>query len=119
MASPRRSRRTARRTAGNSGSNVTNLGSVQTDDPIDIPGAIEEVGDGDGVLAGGNPVLLGVWIDLEDVGPGAEDGLLPVQTGGKSLRVLERLQRRRKPGSRLTKKWINPNMKLIIVYIRE
>lgn len=29
------------------------------------------------MLAGRQPVLLGVWIDLEDVGPGAVDGLLP------------------------------------------
>lgn len=24
----------------------------------------------------GNPILLGVWVDLEDVGPCTEDGLL-------------------------------------------
>lgn len=29
------------------------------------------------MLAGGQPVLLGVGINLEDVGPGAVDGLLP------------------------------------------
>ena len=29
------------------------------------------------MLAGGQPVLLGVGIDLEDVGPRAVDGLLP------------------------------------------
>lgn len=29
------------------------------------------------MLAGGQPVLLGVGVDLEDVGPRAVDGLLP------------------------------------------
>lgn len=31
------------------------------------------------MFTGGDPVLLGVWVDLEDVGPGTEDGLLSVQ----------------------------------------
>lgn len=53
----------------------THLGCIQADDSIYIPGAVEEVGDCDSVFAGGNPVLLGVRVDLEDVGPGAEDGL--------------------------------------------
>ncbi|TNN30527.1 hypothetical protein EYF80_059322 [Liparis tanakae] len=53
------------------------LGAVQADDAVDVARAVVEVGDGDGVLAGGQPVLLGVGVDLEDVGPGAVDGLLP------------------------------------------
>lgn len=61
----------------------THLGPVQTDDPIYIPGAVEEVGDGDSVFTGGDPVLLGVGVDLEDVGPGAEDGLLSAQRRGR------------------------------------
>ena len=32
------------------------------------------------MLAGGYPVLLCVWVNLEDVGTSAEDGLFP---GGK------------------------------------
>lgn len=31
------------------------------------------------MLTGGNPVLLGRRVDLEDVGPCAEDGLLSAQ----------------------------------------
>lgn len=34
------------------------------------------------MFAGGNPVLLGARVDLEDVGPRTEDGLLAVQRGG-------------------------------------
>lgn len=33
------------------------------------------------MFAGGDPVPLGAGVDLEDMGPGAEDGLLP---GGRS-----------------------------------
>lgn len=57
----------------------THLRSIQTDDSIYIPGTVEEVGDRDSMFAGGNPILLGVRVDLEDVGPCAEDGLLSVQ----------------------------------------
>lgn len=53
------------------------LGAVQADDAVDVACAVVEVGDGDSMLAGGQPVLLGVGINLEDVGPGAVDGLLP------------------------------------------
>lgn len=31
------------------------------------------------MFTGGNPILLGVWINLEDMGPCTEDGLLSVQ----------------------------------------
>lgn len=57
----------------------THLRSIQTDDSIYIPGTVEEVGDRDSMFTGGNPILLGVWIDLEDMGPCAEDGLLSVK----------------------------------------
>lgn len=56
---------------------AAHLGAVQADDAVDIARAVVEVGDRDGVLAGGQPVLLGVGIDLEDVGPRAVDGLFP------------------------------------------
>lgn len=52
------------------------LGSVQADDAVHVPGAVIKVGHGDGMLAGGDPVLFGVGVDLEDVGSGAEDRLL-------------------------------------------
>lgn len=35
------------------------------------------------MFTGGDPVLLGVGVDLEDVGPGAEDGLLSAQRRGR------------------------------------
>lgn len=56
---------------------AAHLGTIQADDAVDIARAVVEVGDGDSVLAGGQPVLLGVGVDLEDVGPRAVDGLLP------------------------------------------
>lgn len=51
------------------------LGSVHADDPIAVPDDIVEVGHGDGLLAGGHPVLLGGGVNLEDVRPGGEYGL--------------------------------------------
>lgn len=54
----------------------SDLWPVQADDAVDVARAVVEVGHGDGVFAGGNPVLLGVRVDLEDVRSGAEDGLL-------------------------------------------
>lgn len=52
------------------------LGSIHTDDPVAVPCDIVEIGNGDGLLAGRHPVLLGVGVDLEDVRSGGEDGLL-------------------------------------------
>lgn len=65
----------------------THLGSIQTDDSIYIPGTVEEVGDCDSMFTGGNPILLGVWVDLEDVGPCTEDGLLSVQRKEETERI--------------------------------
>lgn len=56
----------------------THLRTIQADDSIYIPGAVEEIGDCDSVFTGRYPVLLGAWVDLEDVCPRAEDGLLSV-----------------------------------------
>ncbi len=56
----------------------SDLWPVQADDAVDVARAVVEVGHGDGVFAAGNPVLLGVGVDLEDVRSGAEDGLLSV-----------------------------------------
>ena len=53
------------------------LGAIQADDSVDIACAVIEIGDSDCMLAGGQPVLLGVGINLEDVGPRAVNGLLP------------------------------------------
>lgn len=57
---------------------LTDLGAVQTDDPVHIPCAVVEVRHGNCVLAGGDPVLLCVWVNLEDVSSSAEDRLFPV-----------------------------------------
>lgn len=51
------------------------LGSINTDDPIAVPGDIVEVGNSDSLLARGHPVLLGAGVNLEDVRSGGEDGL--------------------------------------------
>ncbi len=56
---------------------TAHLGAIQADDAVDIACTVVEVGDSDSMLAGGQPVLLGVGINLKDVGPGAVDGLLP------------------------------------------
>lgn len=61
----------------NRSESTAHLRAVQADDAVDVARAVVEVGDRDGVLAGGQPVLLGVGVDLEDVGPRAVDGLLP------------------------------------------
>lgn len=55
----------------------TYLGSIHTDYAVAVTCAVIKIGDGDSLLAGRNPVLLGGWVDLEDVGPGGVDRLLP------------------------------------------
>lgn len=45
------------------------------------------------MLAGGNPVLLGARVDLEDVGPRAEDGLLTAQEEEEEKRSNEHLDK--------------------------
>lgn len=55
---------------------AAHLGAVQTDDAVHVACAVIEVGDRDSMLAGWQPVLLGVGVDLEDMSPGAVDGLL-------------------------------------------
>lgn len=67
----------------------THLRSIQTDDSIHIPGTVEEVGDCDSMFTGGNPILLGAGVDLEDVGPCTEDGLLSVQRKEKKQKGKE------------------------------
>lgn len=56
---------------------VPHLGAPHADDPVDVASGIVEIGDGQGVFAGRDPVPLGGRVDLEHVGPGAEDGLFP------------------------------------------
>lgn len=56
---------------------ITYLCAPHTDDPVDVASSIVEEGNGDGVLAGWQPVAFGGRVDLEDVSSGAEDGLLP------------------------------------------
>lgn len=40
------------------------------------------------MLAGGNPVLLRVWVNLEDVSSGAEDGLFPKGQKAKVMSLI-------------------------------
>lgn len=56
---------------------MAHLRTTHADDAVHVPVAVVEEGDGDGMLTGGDPVPLGVWVDLEHMGPGAEDRLLP------------------------------------------
>lgn len=56
---------------------ASHLGAIQADDTVDVACAVVEIGNSDSVLAGGQPVLLGVGVNLEDMGPRAVDGLLP------------------------------------------
>lgn len=51
------------------------LGSIHTDNPIAVSGAVIEVGNSDSLLACRNPVLLRAGVNLEDMGSGGEDGL--------------------------------------------
>lgn len=55
----------------------THLGPADTDDAVDVAVGIIEEGHVDGMFAGRDPVPLGGGVDLEHVGPGAEDRLLP------------------------------------------
>lgn len=55
----------------------TYLGSIHADDAVAVPCAVVKIRDSDGLLAGRDPVLLGGWVDLEDMGPGGVDRLLP------------------------------------------
>ena len=55
----------------------TYLGSIHADDAVAVACAVIKIGDSDSLLAGRNPVLLGGWVDLEDMSPGGVDRLLP------------------------------------------
>lgn len=55
----------------------TDLGPAHADDAVDVAVGIVEEGNGDGMFAGGDPVPLGGGVDLENMGPGSEDRLLP------------------------------------------
>lgn len=56
---------------------LLHLGAAHADDAVHVAVGIVEEGHVDGVFAGRDPVPLGGGVDLEDVSPGAEDGLLP------------------------------------------
>lgn len=53
------------------------LRSIQADDPVHVPGTVVEVRYSDRMFAGGHPVFLSAGVYLEDMCPGAVDGLLP------------------------------------------
>lgn len=55
----------------------TYLGSIHADNAVAVACAVVKIGDSDSLLAGRDPVLLGGWVDLEDMGPGGVDRLLP------------------------------------------
>lgn len=61
---------------------ASHLGAAHADDAIDVPIGIVEEGHGDSMLAGGDPVPLGGWVNLEDMRPGTENGLLPGERHG-------------------------------------
>lgn len=63
------------------------LGAPHADDPVHVACGIVEIGDSQGVLAGGDPVPFGGGIDLENVGPGAEDWLLPARETNGAVRA--------------------------------
>lgn len=66
---------------------VPYLGAPHADDPVHIAGGIVEVGDGQGVFAGRDPVPFGGRVDLENMGPGAEDWLLPAGQENRDVRA--------------------------------
>lgn len=57
------------------------LGPAHADDAVDVTVGVVEEGHADSMLAGWDPVPLGGGVYLEDVRPGAEDGLLPGGAG--------------------------------------
>lgn len=63
------------------------LGAPHADDPVHVACGIVEIGDSQSVLAGGDPVPFGGGIDLENVGPGAEDWLLPAREMNGAVRA--------------------------------
>lgn len=63
------------------------LGAPHADDPVHVACGIVEIGDGQSVLAGGDPVPFGGGIDLENMGPGAEDWLLPATEMNRAVRA--------------------------------
>jgi len=65
------------------------LGPAHADDVVHVAVGIIEEGHGDGMLAGGDPVSLRGRVDLEDVGPGTEDRLLP--GGGSTVMAIRKL----------------------------
>lgn len=60
-------------------SHPPHLGAAHTDDAVHVAVGVVEEGHVDGMFTGRDPVPLGGRVDLEDVGPGAEDRLLPGQ----------------------------------------
>lgn len=66
---------------------VPYLGAPHADDPVHVARGIVEIGDGQGVLAGWDPVPFGGRVDLENVGPGAEDRLLPARETKGAVRA--------------------------------
>lgn len=67
--------------------NTPYLGAPHADDPVHVACGIVEIGDSQSVLAGGDPVPFGGRIDLENVGPGAEDWLLPARETNGAVRA--------------------------------
>lgn len=65
-------------------SSAPHLGPAHADDAVDIAVGVVEEGHGDRMFAGGDPIPFGGGVDLEDMGPGAEDRLLPGGPGSQS-----------------------------------
>lgn len=67
--------------------NAPYLGAPHTDDPVHIARGIVKIGDSQGVFAGGDPVSFGSRVNLENMGSGAEDWLLPATEMNRAVRA--------------------------------
>lgn len=67
--------------------NAPYLGAPHADDPVHIACGIVEIGDSQSMLAGRDPVPFGGRVDLENMGPGAEDWLLPAREMNRAVRA--------------------------------
>lgn len=77
------------------------LGAPHADDPVHVACGIVEIGDSQSVLAGRDPVPFGGRVDLENMGPRAEDWLLPTRETKRAVRGEGKLSN----GARASTSW--------------